>query len=83
MQAARVGLDPWRVLAPGGRVEKLVERALIDEVDAARTEETAALVRGAAVTAGQVVALCLGVNPAWVGRIGEALLTEGGADAQR
>jgi hypothetical protein len=30
-QAVRVGMDPWRVLAPGDRVTKLVERALIEQ----------------------------------------------------
>ena len=73
-QAVRVGLDPWRVLAPGGRVEKLIERELIRSADKDRTDELTGLVRGGAVLAGQVAALSLGAQPEWVLEVGRLML---------
>lgn len=67
-------MDPWRVLAPGGRVEKLIERELIQAADQDRQEELVGLVRGGAVLAGQVAALSLGAKPEWVLEVGRIML---------
>lgn len=56
-------MDPWRVLAPGDRVTKLVERALIERCDEDRARELVALAKLGGVLAGQVVALSLGADP--------------------
>jgi hypothetical protein len=67
-------MDPWRVLAPGDPVSKLVERALIRARDEERTDELVALARTGGVIAGQVVALSLGADPKSVMKISELLL---------
>jgi hypothetical protein len=71
-------MDPYRVLAPGDPVSKLVERALIQARDTERTDELVALARTGGVIAGQVVALSLGADPKSVMKISELLL--GGDD---
>lgn len=67
-------MDPWRVLAPSGRVEKLIERELIQAADQDRQDELVGLVRGGAVLAAQTIALCLGVPWEHVKNVSEALL---------
>lgn len=67
-------MDPWRVLAPGDHVEKLVERVLIERADDDRAEELVALSRLVGVKAGQVVALSLGAAPQMVQAATQAVL---------
>lgn len=62
------------MLAPGDRVEKLVERAIIEQRDEERTAELVALVRAGGVVAGQVVALSLGADPKSVQAVSRALM---------
>lgn len=68
------------MLAPGDRVEKLVERALIQAADHERASELVDVARVGGVVAGQVVALSLGANPQTVEQIARTLLTGGEPD---
>lgn len=62
-------------LRPGDPFERHLTELLLEHANQARTNELNALVRGAAVTAGQTIALCLGASPDAVAEIGELLLT--------
>jgi exosome complex RNA-binding protein Csl4 len=63
-----------RVLAPGDRVEQLVERVLIEQADQERVQELADAARVGGVVAGQVVALSLGADPSTVLTVARALI---------
>lgn len=67
-------MDPWRVLAPGDHVEKLVERALVERANEDRAEELVALANLVGVKAGQVFALSVGANPQMVAAASQAVL---------
>jgi hypothetical protein len=75
-------VDPWRVLRPGDRVEKLIERALIERANQDKTDEMVALAQVGGVLAGQVVALSLGADPKAVMEF-SALLMQGGDGDER
>lgn len=69
------------MLAPGGRVEKLVERELIEAAAAEREAEIAAHVKGGAILAGQFIALSLGAPFEAVAKVTEFFGSlEGGED---
>jgi hypothetical protein len=75
-------MDPLRVLAPGDRVTKLVEQALIEDADQDRAREMIALARVSGVVSGQVVALSLGADPKTVAAVGVALSRGGDQDGE-